>query len=282
MSTENHKNLGRGLAALFGEVGPYTETDLTSGSTQFLSVEKLKPGKMQPRQIFEPEAMENLMHSIQQKGILQPLLVRHRADDFYEIVAGERRWRAAKRAGLSKVPIILLNCSDQEALEIGLVENLQRDDLNPLEEAESLQRLIQDHHKTQEQIAFALGKSRSYVANMLRLNQLPDNVKQLIREGKLTAGHARTLIHAPNSEELARKIVENKLSVRDSENLARQNRQAPLTSPAIDPDIQMITQRIGEKLGMKTKLQFTRNGGALTFYFQSFEQLDEFLGQLAV
>lgn len=281
MVTEN-KTLGRGLAALFGEVGTYSEGDDLSRNPQSLPVHALKPGRMQPRQSFNDEKMDTLVRSIQQKGILQPLLVRQTDGQTYEIVAGERRWRAAKDAGLESVPVIVIQCNDQEALEIGLVENLQRDDLNPIEEAESLQRLIQDHQKSQEQIAFAISKSRSYVANMLRLNQLPESVKTLIREGKITAGHARSIMNTTNIEEIAQKVIQEKLSVRDTEQLARHQRQTNVAQPVIDPDVHIITQKIGEKLGMKTKLHFNRNGGALTFYFQSFEQLDEFLGQLAV
>lgn len=277
------KPLGRGLAALFGEVGTYVEEKPpTLKEAHHIDTNSLKPGKMQPRQGFDNEKLEALTNSIKQKGILQPLLVRRLNDSEFEIVAGERRWRAAQNAGLGSLPVIEIDCNDQEALEIGLIENLQRDDLNPLEESESFLRLIEEHAKTHDEIAFAISKSRSYVTNMLRLNNLPIAVKELIRKGKLSAGHARSIAASHNIEEMAEKIVQEKLSVREAENLARSNRKTNLLNPSsVDPDIQMITQKIGEKLGMKTKLQFTRNGGALTFYFQSYEQLDDLIGYLA-
>jgi ParB family chromosome partitioning protein len=278
---KGNKSLGRGLAALFGELGAY-EDDRTPNAlqNQSLAIDSIKPGKMQPRQYFDPEKMEALKNSIKQKGVLQPLLVRKLGEESYEIIAGERRWRAAQEAGLSIIPVIEITCNDEEALEIGLIENLQRDDLNPMEEAESFQRLIDEHDKTQEEIAFAISKSRSYVANMLRLNSLPEAVKILIREGKLSAGHARSIAKANDIEQMADKIIQEKLSVRDTENLVRRERQPSFKQPTIDPDIEMITRKIGERLGMKTKLQFTRDGGALTFYFQSYEQLDELVGYL--
>lgn len=281
-SGRENKSLGRGLAALFGELGPYTD-DKTSPSlsNQPLAINLIKPGKMQPRQHFDLEKMETLKNSIKQKGVLQPLIVRKIDEGFFEIIAGERRWRAAQEAGLSSIPVIEVNCNDEEALEIGLIENLQRDDLNPMEEAESFQRLIDEHKKTQEEIAFAVSKSRSYVANMLRLNNLPEAVKNLIREGKLSAGHARSIAKSNDIEQMANKIMQEKLSVRDAESLVRRERQPSFKQPTIDPDIDMITRRIGERLGMRTKLQFTREGGALTFYFQSYEQLDELVGYLS-
>ena len=281
-SGKENKSLGRGLAALFEELGAYTD-DKASGSTQkqSIAIDSIKPGKMQPRQYFDSEKMETLKNSIKQKGVLQPLLVRKLDQEYFEIIAGERRWRAAQAAGLSIIPVIEITCNDEEALEIGLIENLQRDDLNPMEEAESFQRLISEHKKTQEEIAFAISKSRSYVANMLRLNNLPEAVKTLIREGKLSAGHARSIAKANDVEQVANKIIQEKLSVRDTESLIRRERQPTFKQSAIDPDIDMITRRIGEKLGMKTKLQFTREGGALTFYFQSYEQLDELVGYLS-
>jgi ParB family chromosome partitioning protein len=278
------KTLGRGLAALFGEVGTYIEEKTTPlKEPHHADISSLQPGRMQPRQDFNDEKMEALTNSIKQKGVLQPLLVRKTQENEFEIIAGERRWRAAQSAGLSSVPVIEVTCNDQEALEIGLIENLQRDDLNPLEEAESLLRLMEEHKRTHDEIAFAISKSRSYVTNMLRLNNLPHAVKELIRKGKLSAGHARSIATTDNIEEIAEKIVQEKLSVREAENLARSQRKTNgFNQPAIDPDIQMITQKIGERLGMKTKLQFSRNGGALTFYFQSYEQLDDLIGYLSI
>lgn len=279
-----NKTLGRGLAALFGEVGGFEENNVASyPEPHLIEIKLLKPGKMQPRRSFNDEKMDNLTESIKQKGILQPLLVRKNQDNEYEIIAGERRWRAASAANLTKVPVVELQCNDEEALEIGLIENLQRDDLNPLEEAESFLRLIEEHKKTHDEIAFAISKSRSYVTNMLRLNNLPNEVKDLIVKGKLSAGHARSIAATSNPEKIAEKIVDEKLSVREAEALAREDKKKNSLNhqPPIDPDIIFLTQKIGEKLGMKTKLQLTREGGALTFFFQSYEQLDELVGYLS-
>lgn len=281
MLNNNHKNLGRGLSALLGDMDDYVSDERLQKSSNEVSVNALQAGRMQPRRHFNEEKMQTLVESIRQKGVLQPLLVRELSPTLYEIIAGERRWRAAKEAGLTRVPVIIVSCNDREALELGLIENLQRDDLNPMEEAESLHKLMVDHKKTQEEIAFAISKSRSYVANTLRLMQLPEDVKNLLREGKLTAGHARSILNSNNIEELAKRIVAEKLSVRAAEHLVKKHKTPSLMQiPVIDPDVQILADRIGEAVGMKTKLQINRNGGALTLYFQQFEQLDDLMNKL--
>lgn len=275
-----NKNLGRGLSALLGDMDDYVSENSLEKSSNEVSVDALRPGRMQPRQYFNEEKMQTLVESVRQKGILQPLLVREIEEGSYEIIAGERRWRAAKETGLKNIPVIIISCNDREALELGLIENLQRDDLNPMEEAESLYKLMVEHQKTQEEIAFSISKSRSYVANTLRLMQLPEDVKQLLREGKLTAGHARSILNSPNIEELAKRIVSEKLSVRAAEHLAKKQKSPNLVQPSIDPDIEALAERIGEAVGMKTKLQINRNGGMLTLYFQQFEQLDDLMNKI--
>lgn len=275
-----NKNLGRGLSALLGDMDDYVSENSLEKSSNEVSVDALRPGRMQPRQYFNEEKMQTLVESVRQKGILQPLLVRETEEGSYEIIAGERRWRAAKETGLKNIPVIIISCNDREALELGLIENLQRDDLNPMEEAESLYKLMVEHQKTQEEIAFSISKSRSYVANTLRLMQLPEDVKQLLREGKLTAGHARSILNSPNIEELAKRIVSEKLSVRAAEHLAKRQKSPNLVQPSIDPDIEALAERIGEAVGMKTKLQINRNGGMLTLYFQQFEQLDDLMNKI--
>jgi ParB family chromosome partitioning protein len=275
-----NKNLGRGLSALLGDMDDYVSENSLEKSSNEVSVDALRPGRMQPRQYFNEEKMQTLVESVRQKGILQPLLVREIEEGSYEIIAGERRWRAAKETGLKNIPVIIISCNDREALELGLIENLQRDDLNPMEEAESLYKLMVEHQKTQEEIAFSISKSRSYVANTLRLMQLPEDVKQLLREGKLTAGHARSILNSPNIEELAKRIVSEKLSVRAAEHLAKRQKSPNLVQPSIDPDIEALAERIGEAVGMKTKLQINRNGGMLTLYFQQFEQLDDLMNKI--
>ncbi|MCX7338668.1 MAG: ParB/RepB/Spo0J family partition protein [Alphaproteobacteria bacterium] len=276
-----NNTLGRGLSALLGDIGYENDRVQQSLNRDEVLTESLYPGKMQPRQNFDPEKLEALVESVKSKGILQPILVRRFEEDKYEIIAGERRWRAAQTAGLKKMPVIILDCSDSEALEIGLIENLQRDDLNPVEEAESLQRLLDQHNKTQEEVAQAISKSRSYVANMLRLNQLPDGVKKMLRDNVLTAGHARSLLNTDNIEELANKIVSEKLTVREAESLAKKSKTPPSQSP-VDQDAALIAEKIGEAVRMKAKLNITRQGGTLTLYFREYDQLDDLLDKLQV
>jgi len=284
MSTDKKRTLGRGLSALFGD-SDNKDFDEGDQKVKDVNVDLIVPGKGQPRTMFKAETLEALTDSIKKQGILQPLLLRKLDEERYEIIAGERRWRAAKSAGLEYVPAIELFCDSVEAIEIGLIENLQRDNLNPIEEAESFQRLIDEYSKTQDEIAKAISKSRSYVANTLRLNSLPDSVKHLVVSGKLSAGHARSIATSSDIEGLANRIVQENLTVRDSEHLARseksRNQRALNDYPKIDPDVELITRKIGERLGMRTKLQFTTSGGALTFYFQNYEQLDELIGYLA-
>jgi ParB family chromosome partitioning protein len=297
----NPKNLGRGLSALFGDLG-FEQDDAGPKETNQIPINAIEAGRMQPRKEFNPEKMADLIASIRSKGVLQPLLLRPRGENIYEIIAGERRWRAAKEAGLTSVPAIVMPCTDEEALQIGLIENLQRDDLGPMEEAESLKKLIENYGKTQEHVAHALGKSRSYVANILRLNGLPESVKTMLRQGELSAGHARSLINADNIDEIAQKIVSEKLSVRDAENLARAsktglrngnsqfspnyayNKEASSPWKQDDPilaDAQMIAGKIGRALGVHAKLVIKNNTGVLSLHFHHLEQLDDLVNILA-
>ncbi|HCU06680.1 MAG TPA: chromosome partitioning protein ParB [Holosporales bacterium] len=285
MSTKGNP-LGKGLAALLGDLD-YTE-ELTAATGSRLAtapVQNLQPGKMQPRQRFDSENMAHLIDSIRQKGVLQPILVRPLQEDAYEIIAGERRWRASKEAGLKDVPIIIVDCDDEEALEVGLIENLQRDDLNAIEEAESLKKLIDDFGKTQEEVALSVSKSRSYVANLLRLTTLPDYVKDLIRNGKLSAGHARTLIGSTNMEELVQEILNEKLSVRETENRRRESSssQSPKNSlgqVTEDPDLIVVQQIIEAALRLPTKININKRGGQIKLSFETYEQLDMLVSKL--
>jgi ParB family chromosome partitioning protein len=278
--------LGKGLAALLGDLD-YTEelSATTDAQLATASVQSLQPGKMQPRQRFDSENMAHLIDSIRQKGVLQPILVRPLQEGTYEIIAGERRWRASKEAGLKDVPIIIVDCNDEEALEVGLIENLQRDDLNAIEEAESLKKLIDDFGKTQEEVAQSVSKSRSYVANLLRLTTLPDYVKDLIRNGKLSAGHARTLIGSTNMEQLVQEILNEKLSVRETENRRRENTSSKSTRNALgkvaeDPDLIVVQQIIEDALKLPTKINISKNGGQIKLAFDTYEQLDELVTKL--
>jgi len=289
MKNLNTPSLGKGLAALLGNANiPQTQQN-----SQTLEVSALQPMHDQPRQEFDTENLANLTLSIQRKGILQPLLVRQTQSGKFEIVAGERRWRAAIAAKLERVPVIIIACNNQEALEIGLIENLQRHDLNAIEEAEAIKRLQEEFRLTQEQIASSIGKSRSYVANIIRLNTLNSDIKLLIRQNKLSAGHARAIITSSNPEELVKQILQGNLSVRKTEHLAKKHheRNNPIDSFAsaksgkqfvgpMDTDIQVITDQLAERLNMKVQLVVRGQGGSLTINFQNLDQLDILLCRL--
>ncbi len=284
-------NLGRGLAALFGEEEEdYASLDKVR-STKTVPIEHLRPGRFQPRHHFDEAAVNALAESIKAQGILQPILVRRLADrpNEFEIVAGERRWRAAQIAKLHEVPVLIRDLSDAESLELAIVENVQRQDLTPLEEAEGYKRLIDEFQHTQEDLARALGKSRSHIANTLRLLGLPEGVKLLLDEGKLTAGHARTLIGCDTAEELAQKIISRGLNVRQAEKLVQNAKAAPAGAKAAkladadkgkDTDTLALERDLTALLGLKVSINFQGNGGSLTIHYRTLEQLDDVLHRL--
>ncbi|WP_193366790.1 ParB/RepB/Spo0J family partition protein [Pelagibius marinus] len=284
-------NLGRGLAALFGEEEEdYASLDKVR-STKSVPVEHLRPGRFQPRHHFDEAAVNALAESIKAQGILQPILVRRLADrpNEFEIVAGERRWRAAQIAKLHEVPVLIRDLSDAESLELAIVENVQRQDLTPLEEAEGYKRLIDEFQHTQEDLARTLGKSRSHIANTLRLLGLPEGVKLLLDEGKLTAGHARTLIGCEGAEELAQKIISRGLNVRQAEKLVQNTKAAPAgakpakladADKAKDTDTLALERDLTALLGLKVSINFQGNGGSLTIHYRTLEQLDDVLHRL--
>jgi ParB family chromosome partitioning protein len=289
METEAKKNpLGRGLSALLGE-SAILESE-TPGTIFSLPTLAIKPGKFQPRYRFDDEKLTTLVDSIREKGIIQPLVVRtlQKADgvlesNTYEIIAGERRWRAARTLNLETVPVVVREYSDREALEVALVENIQRDDLTPIEEAEGYHRLLEEFNYTQEELARSIGKSRSHVANMLRLNQLPSHIKDMIQEGKITAGHARTLVNSENMEELAQNIIDNNLNVRQAEQLKKRNS----TKPNLEiPDSEFIQQtkiienEIANLLRLNVSLKVKQTGATFTVQFNSYEEIDEFMDRL--
>jgi ParB family chromosome partitioning protein len=247
-------------------------------------IDALRPGRYQPRHRFDTESIDALAQSIREKGVLQPLLVRHTPGniDTYEIIAGERRWRAAQAAKLHEVPVLLREIGDREALEIALIENLQREDLSPLEEAAAYQRLMQDFQNTQDAVAEAVGKSRSHVANMMRLLELPEPVKQLLDERKLSAGHGRALLTAANPSALALETVRRGLSVRAVERLAKRGSMAPVASlVAKDPDTRAVEQALSASLGLTVHIERRGSRGKVTIGFQNLEQLDDVLRRLS-
>jgi len=277
------RQLGRGLNALFGdETADYAELDRVRG-TKPVPIEFLQPGQFQPRRHFDEEEISGLVESIRANGILQPILVRRlpESPDRFEIVAGERRWRAAQKAALHEVPVIVKDLDDGDALEIALVENLQRQDLAPLEEAEAYRRLMDDFGNTQEDLARRLGKSRSHIANTVRLLELPGPVKNLMEEGKLSAGHARALLGAKDAEGLAHRIVARGLNVRQAEALARGGKEGKRKAAGKDADTKALEAEVSNLLGLKVTINHRGAGGVVMIGYHTLEQLDELLRRLS-
>jgi ParB family transcriptional regulator, chromosome partitioning protein len=279
--------LGRGLAALFGEAGTRLSDDPGGArpiGAQIVPIEAIRPSPFQPRRHFAEEELEGLAQSIREKGIVQPLLVRPIADaaaDF-ELVAGERRWRAAQRVGLHEVPVVIRSLGDSEVIEIALVENLQREDLAPLEEAEAYSRLTREFGRSQAGLAEAVGKSRSHVANTLRLLSLPAPVRTSLEEGALSAGHARALLGAPDPASLAREVVRRGLNVRATERLVRRRaaHPAPRRRPARDTNTLALECELAAALGLRVTLAPKRRGGSVTLHYTSLDQLDRVVALL--
>ena len=309
------RGLGRGLDALFQDVKreeesfeqrmPWNEaprekrTDETTvkradeivaaavqaASPRKIQVERLVPGKFQPRKHFDDEAIEQLAESIVQHGILQPLLVRPLPDGTHEIIAGERRWRAAQKARLHEVPVIVRNLNDEQALEIGLIENLQREDLTALEEAEGYQRLIDECGHTQDKLALHVGKSRSHIANTLRLLKLPESVKKHIQNGVLSAGHARALLSSSDPQGLAAAVIKRDLSVRQTEKLAAGTHKAKTapqkTFARKDVDVLALEERMSGILGLRVTVEGEGSAGRLVIEYKSLDQLEGVLQRLS-
>ncbi|MSO73958.1 MAG: ParB/RepB/Spo0J family partition protein [Alphaproteobacteria bacterium] len=285
--------LGKGLAALLGDVAPTAsaaalraeaEPRATNNSFRTLPIDALRPSPIQPRTVFDEAELDELAQSIKQNGVLQPILVRQREGGGYEIIAGERRWRAAQRAGIHELPAVVRELNDDQALELALVENLQREDLNPLEEAEAFQRLVTRFGHTQDAVAQAIGKSRSHVANMIRLLDLPPYVKTLLGSGQLTMGHARALLNARDPVALAETIVARNLNVRQAEAMAREATRVarpPRIRAGRDPNVRDLEQRLSASLGLKVSIETKSDGsGEVIFCYQSVDQLDELLRRL--
>ena len=281
------KGLGRGLSALMSDVnlGPASEAAPRRPDAR-LPVARLRPNPLQPRKDFEPEALQALADSIRQKDVIQPLIVRPAGED-YEIVASERRWRAAQLAQVHDVPVVIRDLDDTEVLEIAIIENIQRADLNAVDEAAGYRQLMDRFGHTQEQLATALGKSRSHIANLLRLLTLPEGVQSMVSDGTLSAGHARTLVGRDDALALARKMAMDGVSVRAAERLvkepARSPRRADAASRAKDPDTLQIEQELSAALGMSVNIDHAPGGegGKLTLRYRSLEQLDDLLRALS-
>ncbi|MCL7461425.1 ParB/RepB/Spo0J family partition protein [Pseudomonas sp. NW5] len=281
------RGLGRGLDALLGgtTVKALQEQAVRAGGQELqeLPVEWLQRGKYQPRRDMDPQALEELAQSIRSQGLMQPVVVRPLDSERYEIIAGERRWRACQLAGLERIPALVREVSDEAAIAMALIENIQREDLNPVEEAAALQRLQQEFHLTQQQVADAVGKSRVSVANLLRLMALPDEIKTLLAHGDLEMGHARALLGLPAERQIegARQVVARGLTVRQTEALVRQwvSNKPAVEPAAADADIQRLEQRLAERLGAAVEIRHGQQGkGQLVIRYSS---LDELQGVLA-
>lgn len=291
MDDKPKRGLGRGLSALLGDA-PEDELAPTENRTPVeVPIEHLQSGRFQPRMDFEPEALQDLADSIRTRGVLQPILVRRLPEDAdrFEIIAGERRWRASQLAQRHSVPVLIRDFTDREAAEVALVENLQRRDLGPLEEAEGYRRLQEEFNHTQDDLSQAVGKSRSHVANMMRLLGLPDPVKGMLRDGRLSAGHARALLNAADPVTLAEAVVKKGLNVRQTEKLATDKGGVKARKPRVekevaekDTDTLALERDLANLLGLKVSIEFQGRGGGgrVVIHYETLEQLDDILYRL--
>jgi len=269
------KGLGRGLSSLLGDTK--SKTNITK-----LSINDVNINRLQPRKVFNKESLEELTNSIKENGVIQPIIVRSDKSSAgkFEIVAGERRWLASQNAGLHEIPVIVLNVNDEKSLEFSIVENVQRQDLNAIEEAQGYQRLIDEFSYNQEKLAKFIGKSRSYIVNSLRLLSLPKEVISYVENEKISAGHARSLVGLPNATQIANKIAENKLSVRQSENLVRalRNKRNLKVVPSKDSNILDLEKSLVDKTGINVEIKNNKNNsGKLSFEYKNLEQLDRLI-----
>ncbi len=278
---ERPRGLGRGLSALIGdEVAAVKGEPAARKDTRTLPVAFLKPGKFQPRKRFDEQPLADLAASVKEKGVLSPILVRPLGPDAYEIVAGERRWRAAQIAKLHDVPVVIREMADSEALEIAIIENVQRADLNAIEEGAAYDELITRFGRTQEDVAREVGKSRSHVANAVRLLRLPEKVKAWVREGKLTAGHARTLLSVDDPEARAEELIAGEMTVRQAEQRSVK-KQKLSGKPRKDPNIADLESSISNRLGLKVEITHKGDkGGEVRIAYKTLEQLDDLTRRL--
>lgn len=290
MAEPSKKNLGRGLSALLGDAAEDYATLDKALRQKNIGIELIEPSRFQPRRKFDQVEIESLAQSIKNLGIVQPLLVRRHVTKpgHYELIAGERRWRAAQLAKIHDVPAVIRDLTDRQAMEMALIENIQRQDLTPIEEAEGYQRLITEFKYTQEELADMIGKSRSHLTNMLRLLSLPEVVKKLIEEGKLSAGHAKTIAGQKDAEKMALEIVAKGLSVRQTEKLvkiANENKKPKISGQAANTqgpnaDIKDLEKQLERVLGLRVGIQFSGKAGNVTIHFQDLDQFDMILKKL--
>ena len=264
------KNLGRGLSAFLDFQPENNGENMTK-----ISVDQVKPNPYQPRQSFDDEQLRSLASSIKKKGVLQPILVQKLSENSYQLIAGERRLRASKIAGLTEIPAIISEFSAEDQLEIAILENVQRENLNPVEEAEGYKRLIDEFHHTQEELSEIIGKSRSHISNVMRLLTLPEEVKLMVKEGKLSFGHARALVTSDNASQLAKEITNKSLNVRETEELVQKNRES-----YVDPELRNISHQLTLLTGLKTNVKLKGKSGKIEMFFSDLNQLDSFIQKL--
>ena len=288
--SEVKRGLGRGLSSLLGEAAreqPIAGDAVRSTGIQMIPIAQLIPNPDQPRRHFDEAALDELAESLAVRGLIQPILVRPRDHGIYEIVAGERRWRAGQRARLHEVPVICRKLDDAETLELAIIENIQRQDLNAVEEAEAYQRLAREYGHKQEALANIVGKSRSHIANLLRLLDLPESVRAAVADGRLSMGHARALIGAADPVGLAEEVIRRGLSVRETEDLARggKAKRAPVAAPTEggggNTDVAMLERQLRDQLGLKVGIAFGPKGGTVTISYGTLEQLDMVCARLS-
>jgi ParB family chromosome partitioning protein len=288
----DNRRLGRGLAALIGDVGEDNAPAETGRKPRKAPIESLKPNPRNPRRNFTDAELDELAGSIRERGIIQPIIVRQVENDGYEIIAGERRWRAAQRAGLHDVPIAVVDATDAQSLEFAIIENVQRADLNPMEEAAGYVALMEQCNHTQDEVAQIIGKSRPYISNMVRLLKLPEPVKALVRAGKLSAGHARLLVGHANAQVLAEMAIDEGYSVRQLEQWVREEAGKPgdktfdaiqkksRAAPAKDADTRALERRLSDALGLEVTIDHRGEGGTLHIKYGDLDQLDAVLRKL--
>jgi len=285
-----NRGLGRGLSSLMSDVNPSSNSPVQAPAERTLPIAKIYPNPDQPRRTFDPQALDDLTASIAEKGIIQPLIVRAKtsAHGTHEIVAGERRWRAAQRAQLHEVPVIIREFDDVEVLEVAIIENIQRSDLNAIDEAAGYKQLMEKFGRTQDEMGKALGKSRSHIANSVRLLTLPSSVQSLLADGRLSAGHARAIVGHPDADSLAVEIVKKGLSVRETEKLAKSDRSkstkaSKAKSAPKDADTVQIENDLAAQLGMKVNISHAagKENGQVVLHYKDLEQLDDLLRLLA-
>ena len=284
-SSISKKGLGRGLSSLMGDTKNISIQNETLNQETKISISNLKPSPSQPRRLFDKNSINELAESIKSKGLVQPILVRPSPTEngIYEIIAGERRWRAAQIAQLHEIPAVVRKLDDVEALEIAIIENVQRSDLSPIEEAAGYKRLIENHGHTQEALADIVGKSRSHIANIIRLLGLPQSIQDMISEGKISSGHARAIMNSAFPEKLAEKIVSENLSVRAAEDLAKQRKSGVKKVKLKDPDTIDLENNLTAKLGLNVLIDHKgKKGGSIKIEYKSLDQLEMVTSKLKI